>query len=485
MRQQERGPQERNQSVTALWQASLWRLTLVIFAALSAACSCAWGSAIVLPDVESGRSVEKVEWVKPDQTVRIILKDGIANNWFLFAMRGVKGKTIAIDVVGQETIQGNFPWSRVKPYMADTCDLSSPLLYDEPAYQQHYGHLPWQTISGARFDSKTHTLSLQAHFTTDEATLALTYPCPISYVENRLLQLGKIHPAGQLGIFSAGLSDEGRPLRVVTLPNRTAANVARWQSLPTLLLYGGEHATEHESSQVVMGALEWLLSGDPQAQRFTASYNVILIPHLFPDETVESIFGDITDGFAPNGYETGPENAEWAKFWNRYVDTGNRIDVAFSFHSGVGSSPSIFCPATQVFDDADLPLVGPLNSIVMAQYKNAGFDVDTRLGVGGNWNMRLAGWLDTSFGTTANFYEVNTRPRTTRLSLTELRSIGVNTVKGVGIFFADPALLAQQRLREDKRLAERKVRKAAALADKANPINESNPPDWWTFNSLL
>lgn len=489
-----------------LWRTNVGSLILFL-AAFSGVCSSAWGSVTVLPDVESGKIVEKVDWVQPDQHLRLTLRKGIPNHWFLFALRGVKGKTLAIDIVGQTTVSPDFPWTGIQPLVADTVDLSDPLLYDEQAYQQRYGHLPWRPVLDAYYHSKTRTLSLQAHFDADEATIALTYPCPVSYVENRLRQLRKASPNGQIGVYTVGKSDERRPLRVVTVPSREGPDAARWKTNPTVLLCGGEYATGHVSSQVVMGALEWLLGGDPQARKFTEAYNVLLIPQPYPDETVESIFGDITDGFSPYGYESGPENDEWAKFWDQYVDAGNRLDVAISFDNDVDLISNFSCSLTQDFDDADLPLVTALNNQVMAQFQGTGLDVDTTLGTLGNWGMRLAGWLSTSFGATANFYEVSDQlppkpssltdlrfalphllkreaiqKKRERLSLTDVRFMGADTLIGIGKFFADPRLLARQRLRERKRLAERQARKAKEL-----PVLRqwTGTPDWWTFNDML
>ena len=143
----------------------------------------------VLTEVESGKIVDKTQWLEPDKRLRLTLKNDIPNHWFLFALRGVKDKTLTIEIAAQNSIHGSYPWKDVQPVMADQIDTSDPLLYDEAAYQAKNGRLPWRRIENATYDEKARVLTMQVTFLADEATIALKYPAPISYVEQRLKQL--------------------------------------------------------------------------------------------------------------------------------------------------------------------------------------------------------------------------------------------------------------------------------------------------------
>lgn len=468
---------------------NVFRLVLIL-AAFSGVCSSAWGEVAILPDVESGKIVDSVEWIKPDESVRLTLQNKAPSYWFLFGLCGVKNKTLTIDVVGQSSANGHFYWAETQPVVTDTLDLSDPLLYDELGYQQQHGSLPWRHILGSHYDRDTRTLSMKVHFNTDEATIALTYPCPVSYVEKQLKRLSQKEYRGRVGIYSAGTTNytlRELPMRIITVPAQTSQNAARWKTKPTILLYGAEWPTEHESSQVIMGGLEWLLSGDPMAQKFTEDYNVVFIPHLFPDQTVQSEYGGITDGFNPGDSAqafgtSAVDNVTWAKFLDQYIDKGNRLDVIIDFGSP-SSNPNLICPMIQYPTiPADFPLVKSWNKVIMAQYQKDGFSVFPPLCPEGDYGYNLAGWLDDSFGATATFFDVSSQDITKRLSLTELRSMGADALKGAGVVFGNPRLMAQQQQRELKRLTKRKSLKAKVLGDKNSGYNPKDPSQDWVYN---
>lgn len=451
----------------------------------------AWSAVDVLTEVESGKMVETVTWIQPNQHVRLVLKNNIPNHWFLFALKGVQNKTLTIEVVGQNTIHHSFPWKGVQPLIADSLDLSDPVLYDEVAYKQQYDRLPWRRIENATYDEQKRTMTMQVHFDRDVATIALKYPCPVSYVDQRVQELSNQLGPTRIGIYTAGTTVEGRSLQIVAIPGVQGANAQRWKEKPTILLYGGEHATEHESSQVVMGALEWLLSDENTAQAFVRDYNVLLVPHLSADDTVNSVFGRISDGFTGTLYKSGPENDTWAKFWDGYIENGFRLDVSVDIHNVGGSeSPNFFAPVIQSSQAKERPMAEALHKSVMAQFKeqtpskdndaNKDLIVDTTMKRYGNYVMRLMGWQTDSFGVRSAFYEVNGQYPAKRLSLTQLRFIGVGLLKGIKDFINQP-LFAQQRNWQMERLAQRSKRKREVLAG-WNPQIYDDPPEWFIYN---
>ena len=439
---------------------------LLFFVFLSPA---ACGDIEVKTDVESGNIVEEVTWLRPQKRVHLLLKKDIPNHWFLFSLKGVKDKTLTIEVQGQTTMHSFDAWQEVRPFVADTGDISDPLLYDEAAYQKRHGKLPWRRLTDARYDREFRTMFITQTFTSNEATIALKYPCPVSYVESYLSELSKRLPPEVLGLYQTGQPQGEPPLRVVTVPRMEGANAQRWKEKPTVLMYGGEHATEHESSQVILGAVEWLTGNDPQAQKYRNDYNVILIPHLFPYETTISRFNLVTEGFVPSPrYATSKENELWAKFFNTYIDEGHFVDVALSIHNTAGSETgNFYCAMVQQFslDGSDRKFTEPLNAAILSSVKESSRRAANKPGIGkqpsswtvedkrpdaGNWAMRLAGWLGTSFSSNALFYEINGQNPKTPLSLTQVRSAGAFLLQGVRTYFASD-LFAAQREREKQR----------------------------------
>lgn len=458
------------------------------------------GDIEVVTDGESGSIVEEVTWLRPQKRVHLLLKKNIPNHWFLFSLKGIQDKTLTIEVQGQTTMHSFDAWNKVQPFVADTGDISHPILYDEVAYQKRYGKLPWRRMEGARYDKEFRTMIITHTFSSDEATIALKYPCPVSYAASYLNGLSKRLPPQLLGLYQAGQPKGQPPLQVVTVPSMEGANAQRWKQKPTVLLYGGEHATEHESSQVILGAVEWLTGDDPQAQKYRSDYNVILIPHLFPYETTISRFNLITEGFVPSRrYSTGEDNRLWAEFFNKYVDDGHFVDVALSIHNTAGSeSGNFYCAMVQEFDETDRKFTDPLNAAIFASVginsrlapkkpgqgkQQGGWIVSAKRGDAGNWGMRLAGWLGTSFSSNALFYEINGQTPKNPLSLTQVRSTGAFLLQGVGTYFASD-LFAAQREREKQRFVLRQQRKAETPVDpKIFDISERMPL-WWIFNAF-
>lgn len=434
----------------------------------------------ILPDVESGKIVERVEWVVPGRHARLILRNQIPNHWFLFGIRGAQGENATVEVVGQETVHDSFPWKDVQPVMADSADISDPQLYDEEGYKRLTGKYPWRRIEKAEFDG-SKMMTLQIQLSGDAATIALKFPCPVSYVEKRFAELSPLAAANRVGIYEAGKSVEGRPLRIIAVPSLTGVNVARWKQKPTFLIYAAEHPTEHESSHVVMGALEWLLSSTMESQSFRNRFNVLLIPHLSPDDTVNSVFDRVLSGFmgSRSRWGTAPEAVAWAGFWNKYIEQGFLLDAVISLHNTAGSdSVNFFCPITQSTSEPSIERV--LHEQIMRNLDEGILSVKKGRGVDVSLPMRLAGWHYSSFSASPAFYEVNGQDPKNRLTLTQVREVGAMLLKGMGAFAEEREVFARHRERQKNRWIESRSRRAYVLD--TNPIPTSNVPDWVLFN---
>jgi hypothetical protein len=392
----------------------------------------------VVTDGECGGVVGAVEWVRPDAHLRVTLKDGLPNHWFLLSLRGVKGRKLVIEVVGGKTVHGGFPWKGVRPVVASAAGdgLSDPALYSDARSQSAL-----RDADKAEYDEKTRTMRIEHAFPADgpdSATVSLRAACPPSYVEARAKQMEKDRRAGA---YSAGNTPGGRPLRYFTVPRRDGTGwEARWKARPTLLLYGGEHATEHDSSQAPMGALEWLLSDDRAAADFRGRFNVVLIPHLFPDDTAGSVFDRFTDGFmGPDLYPSGPENVAWAELINGFFDAGFRIHVAACLHNTAGAeSPNLYSPSLQVSTVEGRPYSVTLTKAVLKRAADSGFAVSDKLGRDTQACTRLYGWCEDSFSTAAAIFEVNGRHPGKTLPLFQLRALGATVLRGLGDLAGDP-----------------------------------------------
>ena len=364
--------------------------------------------------------------------------------------------------------------------LTDSADLSAPRLYDEEGYRRLTGKHPWRRIENARFDG-SKTMTFQIQLSGDTATVSLKFPCPVSYVEKRLRELSPLAAAGRIGTYEAGRSAEGRPLTIISVPSISEANVPRWKQKPTFLIYGGEHATEHESSHVVMGALEWLLSGTMEAQEFRNRFNVLLIPHLSPDDTANSVFDRVLSGFmgSRSRWGTTLEAVAWARFWNNYIEKGFALDIVISLHNTAGSDTvNFFCPITQ--STSELTIEQSLHEQIMREINSSALIAKKGRAAAVSLPMRLAGWLYCSFSASPAFFEVNGQYPKQRLTLTEVRSVGGMLLRGMGTFADNREIFVRHRERQKTRWAESQRRRAHIL--ESNPLPADNIPDWVVFN---
>lgn len=441
------------------------RITIALVIALSSLLQVSVCRAVeVLTEIESGKIVDKTQWIEADKRLRLTLKNDIPNHWFLFALRGVKDKTLTIEIAAQNTIHGTYPWKDVQPVMADQIDTSDPLLYDEAAYQAQNGRLPWRRIKNATYDEKARVLTTKVSFDRDEATIALKYPAPISYVARRLQQLQEQNLDFQ--ILEAGQSKAKRPLQVLAVP-KFSVNKERWKTKPVILLYAGEHATEHDAPHAIIGALQWLLGESAEARALREKCNVLLIPHLTPDDVVNSIFGRTNNGFMGDEYSYDVENVAWAKFWNRWIENGYPLDISLAIYNVAGAeSPNFFSPLVQGYKtQPDYPLSQALHRAIVERVDTLGMIIDTPMGRTGNFPMRLMGWHNYVFGTRAAFYEINSQYPFHPLSLSEVHELGVAILRGTGDFILQPENFRQQREIQRQRLQKRTAKKHEIMGD--------------------
>ena len=259
-----------------------------------------------------------------------------------------------------------------------------------------------------------------------------------------------------------------------------------------VLLYAGEHATEHDTPHAIMGALQWLLGDTDEAKALRESCNVLLVPHLSPDDTFNSVFGRISDGFMGDTYPTGEENVTWAKFWNRWIEKGYALDVSVSIHNvGGAESPNFFSPLFQGYQlRIDYPLSQSLHQSVIGYVDKLGMQIDPKMGTGGNFSMRMMGWQGFSFATRGAFYELNSQYPPHRLSLSDLHAVGVAILRGSCDFIVQPEHLQEQRKYQRQRLAARTQRKDRILNDYISDMEpgtttqEVEDRDDFTFNLM-
>jgi hypothetical protein len=224
--------------------------------------------------------------------------------------------------------------------------------------------------------------------------------------------------AGKNGsqLVTVGHSELGQPLFLVEIGGATAT-----KSKPCVLIYAREHGTESDSSFIAQGAINFLISDDPQAQDLRSRFVFFVIPLFDVDAAAEGRYENMIFRFS-----SGMENQEavaWARFFASWVREGNRIDVVLDLHNVESAgSPHLMCPTFGQRGRA----CGQLHHVVVGTFRKTIYmvDPDPRFHGPGALQGRLGGWLERYFGALLIPYEANSQDSTRHLTIAETRDMG-------------------------------------------------------------
>jgi hypothetical protein len=231
---------------------------------------------------------------------RVAITTNGFRDWFMFRLTGVAGKTVRIDLTGDNIEM--FKWWSLNPLVTYATDTNALETYTTVPSRQppdtawNGAQLPptdgqsWHFIPGVWREGPTNTLSLVEHFDEDQAVIAMRVPYTPGYNQKYLAQLA----AGSAAkVIQIGQSPQGRPLQLAIVGDDPS------HPRPCVLIYAREHADEHDTSWVAQGALEYLISDDPQAQALRQRFTFIVIPLLDPDSAAASFHEVMMTSFLP------------------------------------------------------------------------------------------------------------------------------------------------------------------------------------------
>ena len=256
-------------------------------------------------------------------------------------------------------------------------------------------------------------------FTHNSAYVAMRYPYTVAY-NQRYLESLKGNPNCE--VVTIGKSQHGRPLQVVEIPRPKAG---AGKNKPGILIYAREYGDEIDGSWLAQGAIQFLVSDSPAAQKLRANYEFLVIPILDPDGAAECVENNAAQAFygGPSATVT-VESSEYANYFQRWIDARNRIDVSLDLHgleSGYGVDVS--CAAVtegQAYEPTGMAIVRHIDQALAAD----GYAVDSHRGFHGTISYRLAHWLNRNYGTVMVGFEINGQEAQRHLTLRELRRIG-------------------------------------------------------------
>jgi murein tripeptide amidase MpaA len=286
-------------------------------------------------DFEAG-NVAGSEWLAEDRVqVQVngeVDQDGRNRqpSWWYFRLDDVQGKTLTIDIAG---LEGEYNYRKHD---------GSGLRHTLPAYS--FDNENWRTVESAEW--LTDPSRIRIRIPAGESTqlwVARQPPYSFSRLE-RLLD--ELDDRPSLARETIARTPEGRPLELLTITEPTPpGDEARPEEEKRVVwLMARQHSWESGTSWALEGALRFLVSDDPAAQRERTQTIYKILPMPDPDGVVR---GGVR--FNHNGYDLNrnwdtatpekmPEITAMGRAMRDWLDSGRAIDLFLTLHNTESSS---------------------------------------------------------------------------------------------------------------------------------------------------
>lgn len=349
----------------------------------------------------------------------------------LLKFTGLAGRTVEIDLEGAPFNK----WGNIVPvygYVKNLDDpagfvsLDKPIVKDPDDYKAtgRIGDRPalpntagqhWHYFTKAWHEGDA--FCLVQHFTQDTAYVTDRVPYTPAYNE---AYLKTIEHNPYVKVVLIGKSKQGRPLQLVQIP--ADATPEQLRAKPCVLIYAREHPDEQDSSWVAQGAIDFLISDDPQAAEVRKQVTVLVIPLLDPDGAEEGAHANIIASFVA-GRET-LESLQYSAFLRRWVAECNRLDMVFSLHDPPPDAAFHVCcpqmePAKRRFDES-MDFYNGFRALLVA----AKFNVRHTPWGKGFLTACMSGFLSANYGTLSIPFEINSLTLKKQINLAQVRNIG-------------------------------------------------------------
>jgi len=372
--------------------------------------------------------------------IRVTVPPGMSLDGWLFRLQGVAGKTVQIDFTSEQSLA---KWSTLNPVYADgAMALDDPALYAAAPSSgatttaarvkvPNAAGQRWHFITNTKLLNKT-TFTMMQTFDVDSVWVANRVPCTPGYNERFIRGLAN-NPLAK--VVEIGRWQEGRPLLMVQIDG-DGADEAALKSKDTLLIAGGEQATQPDGMWSSIGAIEFLLGDSAAAQRVRKRCRFLIIPMLDPDGTAHQAM-ELVNRFSFGSGLAAP--AAYANFFRGWIDAGNRLDVVLEIHN----VQSHECPhLSHAFIEGGVPrgtLAEAMNTAIVTRFKAANLLYAPHTQTNDWPARRFGGWLSEHYGPILIVYEINAQDPTRHLDLSELKGTGALFTEAAGDFLFSAA----------------------------------------------
>jgi hypothetical protein len=332
----------------------------------------------------------------------------------LFQVNGAAGRTIQFTFTGIPSDH----WSAIRPVVGYGTDLSDPAFFEPDAN----GQSKWQFMKDCHVDDPKN-ITYTWHFTQSSAYVALRVPYTLEYQQRYLASLPK---QKGLDIITIGHSAEGRPLTLIKIGR---GDEQAEKENPCILMYAREHCDEPDSSWAVQGALRFLISNSPEAEKIRQKFTFLLIPMLDPDGWARGVHENIFQSFSV--VKPTIESQRYAEWFEKRVNRLGRLDVAVNVHN-----PAPGCRWQVMLDVAPPDPSGleecvAINRFVRASLIDSHLRVLPRIPKKAVVPNRMSGWLSTAFGCLPVLYEISGQNESFLPSLSVAQTGGISVIKGI------------------------------------------------------
>lgn len=359
-------------------------------------------------------------------------------NWFMLRVENVpaSGITVRLDLDGISTQK----WGSLNPLYSYCNDLSDLAAYGSKAQPavlaaaRNGAQIPDTAAAGQQWHYLTEVwtdygerLSVVHHFERD-AYVAMRIPYLPAYHDAFLRSLAN---EPNVSVIRLGESGSGRPLVLAKI----SASEQSEREKPCILIYAREHANEQDGSWAVQGAIQFLISGAPDAARLRERANFLFIPLLDPDGAAAGSYERITYSFKRNN--PSAEALAYGGWFTQWLDAGKRLDIVLNLHNVESSEFAHLC--CFFAEPGRLGVSQDLHAAISRRITAADgiYRVDPKFGQGYTTN-RLGGWLGYYYGPLPMLYELNSQEKHRHLTLAELRDMGRRLVLGCTDFLDSP-----------------------------------------------
>ena len=193
-----------------------------------------------------------------------------------------------------------------------------------------------------------------------EVEISNMLPLPYSEMCGWLKTLAETNPQW-FSEVEIGRSEQGRAMMGLLLHDKEHTH--RRRKKKTILVFGGEHATEFAGPWSVKGLIEFLASTLPEARDLRERYEIMLAPQVNPDGNVNGTLHNIHRtnlhlDYGPKAAECRPTSREARALWEYACEFKPEICLCLHCFNGplFGSDPpyeGAYVPSLEVFPDSN------------------------------------------------------------------------------------------------------------------------------------